>query len=281
MKATRAAPSSGVVDHFSSKISGARITGTSTWTANITGATWVAGRRCRALISLSSASPSEAARGGQPGHRDQQRPRRQLVGQQLAGDRRPGVAEAGAEDGEQAQRGGPAAQHVGSRDRDRHQAEGERDRQRCRRGRWCGRAPPRRRPRPRRRSPPRRRTRACPGASPSLRRPEPEQHDQPADQARLHHRQRRQQQRHDLQRPAQQPQRRRPQPLPVPHQLPDQRDPQRVLVRHIPRLQRLQRDRGVVEDRGPDRRGYPERQHGATLSSRARRLSAAPTPDSP
>ena len=35
--------------------------GSRTWTANITGATWVAGRRCRALISLSRASPSESA----------------------------------------------------------------------------------------------------------------------------------------------------------------------------------------------------------------------------
>ena len=44
----------------SPKISGASSTGTSTWTANIAGATWVAGRFCRALISLSSATPSEA-----------------------------------------------------------------------------------------------------------------------------------------------------------------------------------------------------------------------------
>ena len=48
-----------------------------------------AGRCCRALISLSSASASESSRRGEPGDRDQHRAGRQLVGEQLAGDRRP------------------------------------------------------------------------------------------------------------------------------------------------------------------------------------------------
>ncbi len=61
IEATRAMPPSGVLLHDSPKISGASSTGTSTWTANMIGATWVAPRRCRALISLSSASPSDAA----------------------------------------------------------------------------------------------------------------------------------------------------------------------------------------------------------------------------
>ena len=60
IEAINAAPPSGVEPHDSLKISGASSTGTSTWTANIVGATWVAGRRCSALISLSSARPSEA-----------------------------------------------------------------------------------------------------------------------------------------------------------------------------------------------------------------------------
>src|ERR1700760_2732480 len=58
--ATIPAPSPGVPDHDSPKISGARITGTVTWIANITGATRVAGRRPSALLSLSSAGPAEA-----------------------------------------------------------------------------------------------------------------------------------------------------------------------------------------------------------------------------
>ena len=57
----RTAPPSGVAPHDSPKISGARETGTRTWMANIGGATWVAGRRCNALISLSRPTPSEAA----------------------------------------------------------------------------------------------------------------------------------------------------------------------------------------------------------------------------
>src|SRR6202012_1540523 len=60
-EATIPAPSPGVPDHDSPKISGARITGTVTWIANITGATRVAGCRPSALISLSRARPSEAA----------------------------------------------------------------------------------------------------------------------------------------------------------------------------------------------------------------------------
>src|ERR1700735_4295006 len=62
-EATMPAPPPGVPDHDSSKISGARITGTVTWIANMTGATRVAGRLPRALISLSRARPSEAAAG--------------------------------------------------------------------------------------------------------------------------------------------------------------------------------------------------------------------------
>src|SRR3984885_10043979 len=60
-EATMPAPPPGVPDHDSPKISGARITGTVTWMANITGATRVAGLLPRALISLSRARPSEAA----------------------------------------------------------------------------------------------------------------------------------------------------------------------------------------------------------------------------
>src|ERR1700710_2813119 len=60
-EATMPTPPPGVPDHDSPKISGARITGTVTWIANITGATRVAGLLPRALISLSSARPSEAA----------------------------------------------------------------------------------------------------------------------------------------------------------------------------------------------------------------------------
>ena len=94
---------------------------------------------------------------------------------------------------------------------------------------------------------------APPRPLPQPRHPEPEQHHQAARQARLDHGQRRQQQRRDLQRPAGQPEQRRPQPPAVAQQPPQQREPQRVVVRDLARLQRLQRDRGVVEDRGPDR----------------------------
>ena len=95
---TRAAPPPGVPDQDSSKISGARITGTTTWTANITGATRVAGRRPRALISLSSAIPSEAAAVASQIAATSSEPGREFVGEELRGDRRPGVAEAGRDD---------------------------------------------------------------------------------------------------------------------------------------------------------------------------------------
>ncbi len=162
-----------------------------------------AGRLLQGTHLAQQRQPLRGHRGGQPGNRDQQRPGGQLVGQELAGDGGPGVAEAGAEDGEKPRPRTPPPQQVGRGDRDRHQSECGRSRP-CRRGRWCAPAPPRPPPRPRRRSPPPRGTRASP-ASPPASSPPATAEDQPADQAGLHHGQRRQQQRHDLQRPPTRP----------------------------------------------------------------------------
>ncbi len=41
--------------------SGASSTGTTVWVTNTTGATWIAGRDCRALISLSEATADAPA----------------------------------------------------------------------------------------------------------------------------------------------------------------------------------------------------------------------------
>jgi len=68
------------------------------------------------------------------------------------------------------------------------------------------------------------------------------QHEQAHGQRRLHHDQRREQQRHDLKRP---PQDREPgaeQPAPTPHQPPRERKAQVVLVRCLARVERLQSD---------------------------------------
>ena len=61
MNPTHAAPPRGVVAHDSPKISGARRTGTTPGRRTSPGRWCLAGRRWRALISLSSAKPSEAA----------------------------------------------------------------------------------------------------------------------------------------------------------------------------------------------------------------------------
>src|SRR5205823_1541090 len=68
------------------------------------------------------------------------------------------------------------------------------------------------------------------------------QHEQAHGQRRLHHDQRREQQRHDLKRP---PQDREPgaeQPAPTPHQAPCEREAQVLLVRCLARVERLQSD---------------------------------------
>jgi len=68
------------------------------------------------------------------------------------------------------------------------------------------------------------------------------QHEQAHGQRRLHHDQRREQQRHDLKRP---PQHREPgteQPAPTPHQSSRQREAQVLLVRRLARVERLQSD---------------------------------------
>ena len=110
MKATRAAPSSGVVapglaedqrrqDHRHQNLDREHHRRD-------------LGRR-PALQRAHLAEQGEALRGdrgGEPGDRDEQRARRELVGEQLAGDRRPGVAEAGADDRDRPASAGPAAQ---------------------------------------------------------------------------------------------------------------------------------------------------------------------------
>ena len=73
------------------------------------------GRRalCRALISLSSASPSEAAAVASQAAATSTAPGGQLVGEQLAGDRGPGVAAAGADHGQRPARPGGAGRRAG------------------------------------------------------------------------------------------------------------------------------------------------------------------------
>ena len=150
MKATSATPPSGVVPQDSPKISGA----SDHRDEDLDGEhdRRHVGRRAP-LQGAHLAEQGQALggdRGRQPGGGDEQRAGRQLVGEQLAGDRRPGVAAAGAEHGEEAGRAQPApaagrAARSGSRP-----GPGPAGSPPCRRDRSSAPAPPRRRRRPRR-----------------------------------------------------------------------------------------------------------------------------------
>ena len=173
------------------------------------------------------------------------------------------------------------AQGVGSGNRNRHETQGDGDRSRPsvirrplrRRQRHPG-NPGDDRPHSQELPPPR--------PLPQPLHPQPKQQNQPTGKARLHNRKRCQQQRPDLQRPPGKPQRRSPKPTLVPHQPSNQGRPQRVLPRHLPSLQRLKRDRGVVEQRSSNRRNDAEGNHEPTLiklsdealTGEARRLEA-------
>ena len=54
-------PPRGVTENCSPSSSGASTTGTIVWVTNTTGATWIAGRDCNALISLSTPIPEATA----------------------------------------------------------------------------------------------------------------------------------------------------------------------------------------------------------------------------
>jgi len=82
---------------------------------------------------------------------------------------------------------------------------------------------------------------------------EAEQDDQADRQGRLDERQRNQQERTDLSGPAEGGQCRAEQPERPPEQPGQQRRAQRMLARHLPRFERLQRDRARVEHRGRER----------------------------
>ena len=71
---------------------------------------------------------------------------------------------------------------------------------------------------------------------------EEHQHEQSTGERRLHDDERRQQQRDDLQRPAENRQSRAEQPAPTSKQAPDERDAKMLAVRRLLRVHRLQRD---------------------------------------
>ena len=123
-------PPSGVSLKRSPNSSGASATGTTVCVTNTTGATWIAGWTCNALISASSGHPEAARRGQRPHGRQAEAPLREVVRGQLGRDPAPGEAHAGPEHRDGGRRAPmERAEQIGQHARQRQRHQHDRDRQ--------------------------------------------------------------------------------------------------------------------------------------------------------
>ena len=237
------------------------------------GATRVAGRRCRADISLSVASAPAAAASAADGDGGAPAPVGQLAGHELRGERGHAVRGARRDDGEQT--GAAPAQHVG---RQRQRGEGDHgddhpgpagDRAALGRGDGqAGDAGDHERDRDE--------LAGADGLAEHAR-AEEEQQQQPERERRLDERQWRERQGEHLQRPAEKRERGGGEPARVADELAEQRDAQRMARADPARLQRLEGVAGLVAG-GRQRR--PRRGRRPSMRSSLRPSAHASLPSS-